>query len=46
MFAERATPEQQIIMQTIIHPDIWYEKRTKHPEHRTKMKMYVEALGI
>lgn len=46
MLRDRTTPEQFIIIQTIIHPDVWHDKMAKHPDEVAKMKKYVEALGI
>lgn len=46
MLLNKTSPEQRIIMETIIRPQYWVKKFEKHPEGVKLMKKYVEELGI
>jgi len=43
---DRATPEQKIIVETIIRPDYWVEQLEKHPNELAVIKQYVAELSV
>jgi hypothetical protein len=42
----KTTDQEKTIMQAIIRPDYWAEKKVKHPEIVTQMKKYVRELDL
>lgn len=46
MFKEKLTPEQKIILETLIRPDFWHKKFLEHPETVEKIKQYVQELNL
>lgn len=42
----RASPEQRIIIESIVRPQYWTKKFNNHPEEVQLMKKYVEELNI
>lgn len=46
MFKERISPEQTIILETLIRPDFWYAKFAEHPEIVVKIKEYIKELNL
>ena len=42
----KTTKDQRIVMQTIIRPDYWAEKKSKLPEVVIQMKRYVSELDL
>lgn len=45
-FVSRVSPEERIIMESIIRPDYWKAKFEKHPDMLQNMKIYVSELKI
>ena len=46
MFKERLTPEQKIILETLIRPDFWAKRFEDHPNIIEKVKECVEELHL
>lgn len=46
MLATRTDPEQRVIIETIIHPDVWEEKLNSNPEETKKVQNIVKQMGI
>ena len=46
LFKDKASPEQQVILETIIRPDYWFEKFEKHPKELAEINKYVAALDL
>lgn len=45
-YVEKTTPEQKIIIETIIRPEYWAEKFEKHPEDIKIIKRYVTEMNL
>jgi hypothetical protein len=45
-FKDKTTPEQRLIMETLIRPDYWLEKFEKSPKELEAIKHYVEAMNL
>lgn len=45
-FTSRCSPEERMIMESIIRTKYWSEKFSRHPEEVDRMKVYVEALSL
>lgn len=45
-FKEKTTPEERIVMESIIRPVYWKDKFLKHPEIVQQMKVYVRELKL
>lgn len=45
-FINKTTPEQKIILESIIRPDYWKEKFTSNPKIVKKMKLYIDELQL
>jgi hypothetical protein len=45
-FTNVCTPEDRMIMESIIRPKYWAEKFTNQPEDVDQMKVYIEALSL
>ena len=46
LFQNRTTPEQKIIIQNLVRPEYWAEKKDDHPDSVAVIKTYVAEMGI
>ena len=46
LFRDQASPEQQVILETLIRPDYWMVKFEKHPKELAEINKYVAALDL
>jgi hypothetical protein len=46
MFRDKATPEQRVVIETIIRPDYWSEKFENSPKELEVIKQLVRELNI
>lgn len=46
MFAQKASQEQQVIIETVVRPDYWVEKFEQHEQQIKTIKLLVDELGI
>lgn len=43
---EKTRKDERLVMETIIRPDMWVKRKTKHPEVLTQMKQIVRELDL
>lgn len=46
MLSERASPEQQSIIDELIQPTVWIELLPKYPQEREQFKKYISEIGL
>jgi hypothetical protein len=45
-YANKTSPEQRVILESIIQPSYWYDRKEKFPAEVIDITRYVEALGL
>lgn len=45
-FAKRTSPEQKVVLESLIQPSYWFEKMKMFPEEIEKIKTYIGALHL
>ena len=46
IFTTKMSPEQQMIVETLIRPDHWYDQFEQHSEYRKKVREVLDEIGI
>lgn len=46
LFQNRTTPEQKIIIENLVRPEYWAEKKDDHPDSVAIIKTFVAEMGI
>jgi hypothetical protein len=45
-YENKATPEQRVLIETLIRPEFWAEKFDQYPKELDQIKQYVQALDL